>query len=87
MEPLSEDPIVTGSCRNKTFCPSFEDTCDFVIAAHIASTPFHGVTEQRSRGDDEPKEACPEPQAASLSQHTIVSDSQYAEALYVKKLR
>ncbi|XP_048342627.1 mitotic checkpoint serine/threonine-protein kinase BUB1 beta isoform X2 [Sphaerodactylus townsendi] len=86
IEPLSEDLIVTASHRNKTFCPTPEDTCDFVMAAHIASTPFHGVTEQRSCPDDEPKEACPEPQAASLSQHTIVNENQYAEALYVKKL-
>ncbi|XP_060117325.1 mitotic checkpoint serine/threonine-protein kinase BUB1 beta [Heteronotia binoei] len=86
IEPLSEDPIVTGSYRNKTLCPNPEDTCDFVTAAHIASTPFHGVTEQRSRLDDEPKEACPKPQAASLSQHTIASEDQYTEALFVKKL-
>lgn len=57
------------------------------MAAHIASTPFHGVTEQRNGLDDEPKEACPEPQAASLSQYTIVSEEQYAKALYDKKLR
>nr|XP_056707054.1 mitotic checkpoint serine/threonine-protein kinase BUB1 beta [Euleptes europaea] len=86
IEPLSEDLVVMGSYRNKTFCSNPEDTCDFVTAAHIASTPFHGVTEQRGRLDNEPKEACPEPQAGSLSQHTIVSEDQYAEALYVKKL-
>ncbi|XP_077179023.1 mitotic checkpoint serine/threonine-protein kinase BUB1 beta isoform X2 [Paroedura picta] len=80
IEPL------TGSYRNKTLCPNPDDTCDFITAAHIASTPFHGVIEQRSRLDDEPKEASLEPQAASLSQHTIVSEDQYAEALYVKKL-
>ncbi|XP_054827529.1 mitotic checkpoint serine/threonine-protein kinase BUB1 beta [Eublepharis macularius] len=85
IEPLSEDPIVTEWYRNKTLCPSPEDTCDFVTAAHVASTPFHGVIEQRSLLD-ESKETCPEPQAASLSHCTIVNEDQYAEALCVKKL-
>ncbi|XP_053143164.1 mitotic checkpoint serine/threonine-protein kinase BUB1 beta isoform X2 [Hemicordylus capensis] len=83
IEPLSEDPIVTGSYKNKTLRPNPEDTCDFVRAAYLASTPFHGVIEQL---DGRPKEECSESKTLSLSQQTIVNEDQYAEALYVKKL-
>ncbi|XP_061467442.1 mitotic checkpoint serine/threonine-protein kinase BUB1 beta [Rhineura floridana] len=86
IEPLSEDAIVTGSYKNKTLCPNPEDTCVFARAAHLASTPFHGITEQRKQLDDKSKEECPEPKPTSLSQQTIVSEDQYADALFVKKL-
>ncbi|KAH0620587.1 hypothetical protein JD844_021220 [Phrynosoma platyrhinos] len=85
-EPLIEDAILVGSYKNKTLCPNPEDTCDFVRAAHLASTPFHGITEQRSQLDDKSKEECPESKTTLLSQKTVVNEDQYAEALFVKKL-
>ncbi|KAM4829815.1 mitotic checkpoint serine/threonine-protein kinase BUB1 beta isoform 2-T2 [Thomomys bottae] len=42
IEPLSEDAIITGF-RNVTICPNPEDTCDFVRAARLSSTPFHEI--------------------------------------------
>ncbi|KAF7251447.1 Mitotic checkpoint serine/threonine-protein kinase BUB1 beta [Varanus komodoensis] len=85
-EPLSEDAIVTGSYKNKTLCSNPEDTCDFARTAHLASTPFHGMVEQRNQPDGKPKEELPESKTISLSQQTVVSEEQYAEALIVKKL-
>ncbi|XP_072284388.1 mitotic checkpoint serine/threonine-protein kinase BUB1 beta isoform X2 [Pyxicephalus adspersus] len=41
IEPLNEEAIVSGSDRNKTLFAEPEDTCDFVRAAQLASTPFH----------------------------------------------
>ncbi|XP_033001003.1 mitotic checkpoint serine/threonine-protein kinase BUB1 beta [Lacerta agilis] len=90
IEPLSEDAILTSSYKNKTLFPNPEDTCDFVRAAHLASTPFHGITEQRNQLDDKledkSKEEHPESKPTSLSQQTILSENQYAEALSTKKL-
>ncbi|KAJ7344863.1 hypothetical protein JRQ81_000813 [Phrynocephalus forsythii] len=86
IEPLNEDTILTGSYKNKVLCPNLEDTCDFVRAAHLASTPFHGVTEQRNQLDEKPKEKCSESKTALLDQQTVVSEDAYAEALFVKKL-
>uniref|UniRef100_A0A6J0TSY8 Mitotic checkpoint serine/threonine-protein kinase BUB1 beta n=1 Tax=Pogona vitticeps TaxID=103695 RepID=A0A6J0TSY8_9SAUR len=86
IEPLNEDAILTGSYRNKVLCPNPEDTCDFVRAAHLASTPFHGVTEQRNQLDEKPKGKCSESKTARLNQQTVVSEDPYTEALFVKKL-
>ncbi|XP_023658060.1 mitotic checkpoint serine/threonine-protein kinase BUB1 beta [Paramormyrops kingsleyae] len=41
IESLTDDAIVS-SYKNKTLCPSPDDTCDFARAAHLASTPFGG---------------------------------------------
>ncbi|XP_065492274.1 mitotic checkpoint serine/threonine-protein kinase BUB1 beta [Caloenas nicobarica] len=90
IEPLSEDAIVTGSYKNKTLCANPEDTCDFVRAAHLASTPFHGVLAQRvpapAFSQALLKEDCPEPKTASLNQETPVCEGAYSEALCVNKL-
>ncbi|XP_034966879.2 mitotic checkpoint serine/threonine-protein kinase BUB1 beta isoform X2 [Zootoca vivipara] len=90
IEPLSEDAILTSPYKNKTLCPNPEDTCDFVRAAHLASTPFHEITEQRNHLDDKlediPKEEHPKSKPTSLSQQTILDENQYAEALSTKKL-
>ncbi|KAM9294472.1 mitotic checkpoint serine/threonine-protein kinase BUB1 beta [Gastrophryne carolinensis] len=40
IEPLNEYAIVSGSDRNRTLSANPEDTCDFVRAAQLASTPF-----------------------------------------------
>ncbi|KGL99210.1 Mitotic checkpoint serine/threonine-protein kinase BUB1 beta, partial [Charadrius vociferus] len=90
IEPLTEDAIVTGSYKHKTLCANPEDTCDFVRAAHLASTPFHGVVAQRIPDPAFPqsilKEDCPESKSAPLNQETLVCEGAYNEALCVKKL-
>uniref|UniRef100_A0A8C4W3D8 BUB1 mitotic checkpoint serine/threonine kinase B n=1 Tax=Gopherus evgoodei TaxID=1825980 RepID=A0A8C4W3D8_9SAUR len=90
IEPLAEDAILTGSYKNKTLCPSPEDTCDFVRAAHLASTPFHGVVAQRIQPPTNPestlKEECPEPKSTSLSQQIPICEGIYNETLCIKKL-
>ncbi|NWZ52463.1 BUB1B kinase, partial [Haliaeetus albicilla] len=90
IEPLSEDAIVTGSYKNKTICANPEDTCDFVRAAHLASTPFHGVLAQRvpapAFSQSVLKEDCPESKSASLNQETLVCEGVYNEARCVNKL-
>ncbi|KAG6935672.1 BUB1 mitotic checkpoint serine/threonine kinase B [Chelydra serpentina] len=90
IEPLTEDAILTGSYKNKTLCPSPEDTCDFVRAAHLASTPFHGVVAQRIQPPTNPestlKEEYPEPKSTSLSQQIPICEGIYNETLCIKKL-
>ncbi|KAM6133055.1 mitotic checkpoint serine/threonine-protein kinase BUB1 beta [Phoenicopterus ruber ruber] len=89
-EPLTEDAIVTGSYKNKPLCANPEDTCDFVRAAHLASTPFHGVVAQRvpapAFSQSVLKEDCPESKSAPLNQETLVCEGAYNEALCVNKL-
>ncbi|XP_062432761.1 mitotic checkpoint serine/threonine-protein kinase BUB1 beta [Rhea pennata] len=90
IEPLTEDAIVTGSYKNKTFCANPEDTCDFVRAAHLASTPFHGVVAQRipapAYSESALKEDCPEPKSTPLNQQIPVCEGTYNEAICAKKL-
>ncbi|XP_010225821.1 PREDICTED: mitotic checkpoint serine/threonine-protein kinase BUB1 beta [Tinamus guttatus] len=90
IEPLTEDAIVTGSYKNKTFCANPEDTCDFVRAAHLASTPFHGVLAQRiaapAYSESALKEDCPESKNTPLNQQIPVCEGTYNEALCAKKL-
>ncbi|XP_075019715.1 mitotic checkpoint serine/threonine-protein kinase BUB1 beta isoform X2 [Calonectris borealis] len=90
IEPLTEDAIVTGSYKNKTLCANPEDTCDFVRAAHLASTPFHGVVAQRvpapAFSQNVLKEECPESKSAPLNQETLVCEGAYNEALCINKL-
>uniref|UniRef100_A0A8C7EDC3 BUB1 mitotic checkpoint serine/threonine kinase B n=1 Tax=Nothoprocta perdicaria TaxID=30464 RepID=A0A8C7EDC3_NOTPE len=90
IEPLTEDAIVTGSYKNKTFCANPEDTCDFVRAAHLASTPFHGMLAQRiptpAYSESTLKEDCPESKSTSLNQQIPVCEGTYNEALCAKKL-
>ncbi|KAF2973627.1 hypothetical protein EK904_008780 [Melospiza melodia maxima] len=91
VERLSEDAIVTGSYKNKTLCANPEDTCDFNRAAHLASTPFHGVGAQRvpapAFSQGELKEDSPESRSAALNQETPVGEEAFSEVLSVKKLR
>ncbi|XP_010013680.1 PREDICTED: mitotic checkpoint serine/threonine-protein kinase BUB1 beta, partial [Nestor notabilis] len=90
IEPLAEDAIVTGSYKNQTICANPEDTCDFVRAAHLASTPFHGVVAQRipdpGLSQSVLKENCPEAKSTPLNQETLVCEGVYNEALCVNKL-
>ncbi|TRZ21334.1 hypothetical protein HGM15179_005731 [Zosterops borbonicus] len=90
IERLAEDAIVTGSYRNKSLCANPEDTCDFNRAAHLASTPFHGVVAQRVSApafcQGELKEDSPESKSAPLNQETPVCEEAYTEGLSVKKL-
>ncbi|XP_008115060.2 mitotic checkpoint serine/threonine-protein kinase BUB1 beta [Anolis carolinensis] len=85
-ERLVEDAILTGSYKNKTLCPNPDDTCDFIRAAHLASTPFHGIIEQRSQLGDKTKGECQESKTTLLMQKMVENDNPYAEALFVKKL-
>lgn len=84
IERLSEDAIVTGSYKNKTLCANPEDTCDFNRAAHLASTPFHGVVAQRvpapAFSQSELKEDSPESKSAPLNQETPLGAGAYSEA-------
>ncbi|XP_037994395.1 mitotic checkpoint serine/threonine-protein kinase BUB1 beta [Motacilla alba alba] len=90
IERLSEDAIVSGSYKNKSLCANPEDTCDFNRAAHLASTPFHGVLAQRvpapAFSQSELKDDSPESKSAPLNQETPVGEEAYTEALSVKKL-
>ncbi|XP_031463095.1 mitotic checkpoint serine/threonine-protein kinase BUB1 beta isoform X2 [Phasianus colchicus] len=90
IEPLTEDAIVTGSYKHKSLCANPEDTCDFVRAAHLASTPFHGVVAQRvpapAYSQNVLKEDCVEPKSAPLDEKTPVCEGTYSEALCVNKL-
>ncbi|XP_054027996.1 mitotic checkpoint serine/threonine-protein kinase BUB1 beta [Dryobates pubescens] len=84
VESLTEDAVVTGSYKYKSFCANLEDTCDFVRAAHLASTPFHGVAAQRipaPLSQSDLKEDSPESISVPLSQVTPV-----CEALCINKL-
>lgn len=91
IEPLAEDAIVTGSYKNQTICAIPEDTCDFVTAAHLASTPFHGVVAQRipdpGFSQSVLKENCPEAKSTPPNQEMLVREGVYSEALCVNKLR
>ncbi|KFV92031.1 Mitotic checkpoint serine/threonine-protein kinase BUB1 beta, partial [Eurypyga helias] len=90
IEPLTEYAIVTGCYGNKSLCANPEDMCDFVRAAHLASTPFHGVVAQRvpapafSQGIL--KEDSPEPTSAPLNREMLACKGEYNEALCVNKL-
>ncbi|XP_037258244.1 mitotic checkpoint serine/threonine-protein kinase BUB1 beta isoform X2 [Falco biarmicus] len=90
IEPLTEDAIVTGSYKNKTLCANPEDTCDFVRAAHLASTPFHGVLAQRvptsAFSQGVLKEGCPESKSVPLNQEALVCQGEYNGVLDVNKL-
>lgn len=51
IEPLNEEAIVSGSHRNKTLFADPEDTCDFIRAAQLASTPFHKTKDELKESD------------------------------------
>ncbi|XP_040188908.1 mitotic checkpoint serine/threonine-protein kinase BUB1 beta [Rana temporaria] len=51
IEPLNEEAIVSGSHRNKTLFADPEDTCDFIRAAQLASTPFHKTKDESKESD------------------------------------
>ncbi|XP_061226978.1 mitotic checkpoint serine/threonine-protein kinase BUB1 beta isoform X2 [Neopsephotus bourkii] len=88
-EHLAEDAIVTGSYKHQTICASPEDTCDFVTAAHLASTPFHGVVAQRipdpGFSQSVLKENCPAAKSTPPNPE-MVCEGVYSEALCVNKL-
>ncbi|NWR35029.1 BUB1B kinase, partial [Tachuris rubrigastra] len=90
IEALTEDAIVTGSYKNKPLCANPEDTCDFNRAAHLASTPFHGLGAQRvpapAFSQSDLKDDSPESKSAPLHQETLVCEGAYSEALCVNKL-
>ncbi|XP_062479267.1 mitotic checkpoint serine/threonine-protein kinase BUB1 beta isoform X1 [Pezoporus occidentalis] len=90
IEPLAEDAIVTGSYKHQTICANPEDTCDFVRAAHLASTPFHGVVAQRipdpGFSQSVLKENCPAAKSTPPNPEMMGCEGAYSEALCVNKL-
>ncbi|XP_071971385.1 mitotic checkpoint serine/threonine-protein kinase BUB1 beta isoform X2 [Engystomops pustulosus] len=80
LEPLSEDAIVTGSDRNKTLFADPEDTCDFMRAAQLASTPFHKTKEELEQSGTPGLERMP------LREKTPVCEESYRQVVGPKKL-
>ncbi|KAM4690405.1 mitotic checkpoint serine/threonine-protein kinase BUB1 beta [Rhinophrynus dorsalis] len=83
IEPLNEEAIVCGSGKNKTLFPDPEDTCDFVRAAQLASTPFHRAREESEesvQGDLSELERIP------LREKTPVCENSFRPELCIKKL-
>ncbi|XP_068109536.1 mitotic checkpoint serine/threonine-protein kinase BUB1 beta isoform X2 [Hyperolius riggenbachi] len=81
IEPLNEDPIVSGSDKNKTLFADPEDTCDFVSAAHLASTPFHKPRDENSGESDSLGLA-----RIPLREKTPVYEESFQQAVCLKKL-
>ncbi|XP_063296276.1 mitotic checkpoint serine/threonine-protein kinase BUB1 beta [Pelobates fuscus] len=83
IEPLNEDAIVCGSHENKSLIPDLEDTCEFVRAAQLASTPFHkprDELEQSAQGSTSDMERLP------LREKTPVCEESYLKQHCIKKL-
>ncbi|XP_053331278.1 mitotic checkpoint serine/threonine-protein kinase BUB1 beta [Spea bombifrons] len=83
MEPLTEEAIVCGSHKNKSLFPDPEDTCDFVRAAQLASTPFNKARdelEQSVPNDASMLERLP------LREKTPVYEESYRKENCIKKL-
>ncbi|CAI9553469.1 unnamed protein product [Staurois parvus] len=80
IEPLNEEAIVSGSDRNKTLFAEPEDTCDFVRAAQLASTPFH-------KAKDESEESISsDPERLPLRGKTPVCEESFRQVVCPKKL-
>ncbi|XP_056400973.1 mitotic checkpoint serine/threonine-protein kinase BUB1 beta [Hyla sarda] len=80
IEHLSEDAIVTGSNRNKTLFADTEDTCDFMRAAQLASTPFQKNKDNQEGGDTSGLERVP------LREKTPVCEKSYRQVVCPKEL-
>nr|XP_033808955.1 mitotic checkpoint serine/threonine-protein kinase BUB1 beta isoform X2 [Geotrypetes seraphini] len=86
IEPLNEEAIVTEH-NDKTLFPIPEDTCDFMRAACVVSTPFHGVTAQRVESEPDSGRTINETERQPLGEQTPKCvDSSFNQALGVKKL-
>ncbi|XP_042543556.1 mitotic checkpoint serine/threonine-protein kinase BUB1 beta isoform X1 [Dipodomys spectabilis] len=86
IEPLSEDAIITGF-RNVTICPNPEDTCDFVRAARVASTPFHEIISLKDLPSDPERLMQEEYVDAKTSEgQQITCSTSYHQTLSNKKL-
>ncbi|KAL4656413.1 mitotic checkpoint serine/threonine-protein kinase BUB1 beta [Arapaima gigas] len=70
LKPLNEDSIL-GSYRNKTLCPSPEDTHDFMRALHLASTPSSCSQGQRPPSDVDGQISTLPPFTAALAQTRV----------------
>ncbi|XP_069806587.1 mitotic checkpoint serine/threonine-protein kinase BUB1 beta isoform X2 [Dendropsophus ebraccatus] len=77
IEHLSEDAIVTGSNGNKTLFTDTEDTCDFMRAAHLASTPFQKTKDELQQGGLE---------RMPLREKTPVCEKSYRQVVCPKEL-
>uniref|UniRef100_A0A8C4T5E9 BUB1 mitotic checkpoint serine/threonine kinase B n=1 Tax=Erpetoichthys calabaricus TaxID=27687 RepID=A0A8C4T5E9_ERPCA len=88
IEHMNEDGILS-SCRNTTFCPSLDNTIEFITAAKLVSTPFCGIPMERTNLCTD-NSVCEEV-TASYSNLTKVAtpevkDSEFIQALMIKKL-
>ncbi|KAM4013950.1 mitotic checkpoint serine/threonine-protein kinase BUB1 beta isoform 2-T4 [Anomaloglossus baeobatrachus] len=80
IEPLSEEAILTGSGGNKTLFADPEDTCDFMRAAQLASTPFQKPKDEPKQGKTSDQERMP------LREKMPVSEESYIQVVCPKKL-
>ncbi|KAM5129878.1 mitotic checkpoint serine/threonine-protein kinase BUB1 beta [Mantella aurantiaca] len=80
IEPLNEEAIVSGSDRNKTLFAEPEDTCDFVRAAQLASTPFHKSKEESEESNTSDLGRIP------LREKTPVYEESFQQVVCPKKL-
>ncbi|XP_063803580.1 mitotic checkpoint serine/threonine-protein kinase BUB1 beta isoform X2 [Pseudophryne corroboree] len=81
LEPLNEDAIVSGSDRNRTLFADPEDTCDFVRAAQLASTPFHKTRDEAEQSETPGLKRVP------LREKAPLCDESYRQVVCPKKLR
>ncbi|XP_075469473.1 mitotic checkpoint serine/threonine-protein kinase BUB1 beta isoform X1 [Ascaphus truei] len=90
IEPLNEEVLFGSSEENKTLFPNPEDTCDFVRAAHLASTPFHGANAAREESDlgaeESVKSNAPALERLPLREKTPVCEESYNQTICIKKL-
>ncbi|XP_075048009.1 mitotic checkpoint serine/threonine-protein kinase BUB1 beta [Mixophyes fleayi] len=80
IEPLNEEAIVSGSDRTKSLFADPEDTCDFVRAAQLASTPFHKPR------DEAEQSGTPGLKRLPLRETTPVCEESHRQAVCPKKL-
>ncbi|KAG9460271.1 hypothetical protein GDO78_022976, partial [Eleutherodactylus coqui] len=80
IERLNEDTIVTGSDRNKTLFADPEDTCDFMRAAQLASTPFQKTKDELEQSGASDLGRVPP------SEKTPVCEESYHQVVCPKKL-
>ncbi|XP_073422846.1 mitotic checkpoint serine/threonine-protein kinase BUB1 beta [Dendrobates tinctorius] len=80
IEPLSEEAILTGSGGNKTLFADPEDTCEFMKAAQLASTPFQKAKDELKPTETSSQERMP------LREKMPVSEESYIQVVCPNKL-
>ncbi|XP_069585543.1 mitotic checkpoint serine/threonine-protein kinase BUB1 beta isoform X2 [Ranitomeya imitator] len=80
IEPLSEEAILTGSGGNKTLFADPEDTCEFMKAAQLASTPFQKAKDEPKQTDTSSQDRMP------LREKMPASEESYIQVVCPNKL-